>query len=282
MPWAKSGNAFDPAADRAVIIRAMPEPAASRLPLSVVLITKNAAHQLPACFASVPFAAEVLVVDSGSTDDTVAVAQAHGARILHQDWLGFGPQKQFAVEQAAHDWVLCLDADERVSPALADAIRQVLSAPQHQAYRFARCNRFMGRYLRHGEGYPDWSLRLFHRGHARWSPDAVHEYVIADAPVGQLTGDLLHDSAEDLSDYLTKQNRYTTLQAAQLAARGKPVGIGKLVLSPLLRFIKMYLLRRGLLDGVPGLVHIVIGCFNSFVKYAKARDLMRADKESRS
>jgi glycosyltransferase involved in cell wall biosynthesis len=251
-----------------------------RPPLSAVLITLNAAGQLQACLESLAFCDEIVVVDSGSTDGTAALAERHGARVVQQAWLGFGPQKQFAVAQARNDWVLCIDADERVSPALAQSIAAALAAPapSHRAYRFPRCNRFMGRYLRHGEGYPDWSLRLFHRAHARWSDDAVHEKVLTDAAIGDLAGDLLHDSAESLDAYLAKQNRYTTLAAQEALARGKRANVGKLLLSPLFRFVKFYFLRLGLLDGLPGLVHILIGCQNSFAKYAKML-AFRADRQ---
>lgn len=197
------------------------------------------------------------------------MAASFGARVIQQAWLGFGPQKQFAVEQATHDWVLCLDADERVTPPLAEAIRQALRSPSATAYRFPRCNRFLGRYLRHGEGYPDWSLRLFHRRHCRWSDDAVHEKVLTSGPVGTLRGDLLHDSAETLDAYLNKQNRYTSLGADMALATGKKATPAKLLLSPWIRFLKFYCLRLGFLDGLPGLIHILIGCFNSFMKYAK-------------
>ncbi len=241
--------------------------------LSAVLITRDAAGQLPACLASLAFCDEILVVDSGSTDGTVALARRAGARVVETHWRGFGPQKQFAVEQAAHDGVLCVDADERVSPELAANIVATLAAvppgPTFAAYRFARRNRFMGRYLKHGEGYPDWSLRLFDRRHARWSDDAVHERVIAAGPVGTLAGDLLHDSAESLETYLAKQNRYSTLAAQAALAAGKRSSAARLLLSPLVRFIRFYFLRRGFLDGLPGLVHILIGCHASFAKHAK-------------
>jgi len=244
--------------------------------LSAVIITHNAAAQLPECLESLRFADEIVIVDSGSQDATHALAQRYGARFLPQKWLGYGRQKQFAVDHAAHDWVLCIDADERVTPELADSIHTTLQAPVLFAYDMPRCNRFMGRWLRHGEGYPDPNLRLFHRKHAGWSDDVIHEHVIADGPVGRLRGDLRHESETTLADYLDKQNRYTTLQAEKLHAQGKRAGVLRLTLSPLLRFIKFYFLRLGFLDGVPGLVHITIGCFNSYMKYAKLMQLARS------
>jgi len=243
---------------------------AARQPLSVVIITLNASPQLEACLRSVAFCDEIVVVDSGSTDGTGELAERHGARVIQSEWRGFGPQKQFAVEQAKHDWVLCVDADERVSDPLRASIEQALMAPTASAFRFPRCNRFMGRYLRHGEGYPDWSLRLFDRRHAGWSEDLVHEkVVVANGRPGTLAGDLYHETAETLESYLAKQNRYTTLAAQDAFARGRSVSAARLVLSPLLRFVKFYFVRLGFMDGVPGLVHILIGCGNTFAKYAK-------------
>lgn len=250
---------------------------ASRQPLSVAIITLNAAAQLEACLQSARFADEIVVVDSGSTDGTQALAERHGARVIEQDWLGFGPQKQFAVEAAQHDWVLCLDADERVTPELQAAIEAALTEPAASAFRFPRCNRFLGRYLKHGEGYPDWSLRLFDRRLARWSDDAVHEKVITDGTVGELRGDLLHESAESLASYLSKQNRYTTLAAEMALAAGKRASFGRIALSPLIRFVKFYVVRQGFRDGLPGLIHIVIGCFNSFLKYSKMLERQNSD-----
>jgi glycosyltransferase involved in cell wall biosynthesis len=243
--------------------------------VSAVLITRNAAGQLAPCLDSLAFCDEIVIVDCGSDDGTVAMARGRGVRVIESSWRGFGPQKQFAVEQASHDWVLCVDADERVSDSLRAAILAVLPAPTFGAYRFARCNRFMGRYLRHGEGYPDWSLRLFDRRRARWSADAVHEKVVAEGEVGTLAGDLLHDSAESLEAYLAKQNSYSSLAAEAALAAGKRAGVVQLLLSPVARFVKFYVLRLGFLDGLPGLVHILIGCSASFGKYAKMLALQR-------
>ena len=243
--------------------------------LSVVLVTQNAAALLPDCLASVAFADEIVIVDSGSTDGTAETAARHGARVLQKEWLGFGRQKQFAVRQARHDWVLCLDADERVSPELARSIGEALRAPASPVYRMARRNRFLGRWLRHGEGYPDWCARLFDRNRAAWSDDDVHEKVLYAVTPAALEGDLLHESAEDLGSYLEKQNRYAALAARQLFERGRTAGALTLLLSPLVRLVKFYFLRLGFLDGIPGLVHIAIGCMSSFMKYAKLIELRR-------
>ena len=238
-------------------------------PLSVAIITQDEASNIVPCLDSVAgLSDDIVALDSGSVDGTQALCAARGVRVYEEAWRGFGKTKQRAVELARHDWVLCLDADERLTPELAASIRQALAAPQFSAYRFARANKFLGRYLRHGEGYPDWNLRLFDRRRARWSDDEVHEKVLCDAPVGTLAGDLLHDSAESLENYLNKQNRYTSLGAG-MADPAQGVPALRLVVSPLVRFVKFYFLRGGFRDGLPGLVHIAIGCFNSFMKYAK-------------
>lgn len=248
---------------------------ANKLPLSVVVISKDAASQIGDCIDSVQFADEILVVDSGSVDETRAIAEVKGCRVVEKEWLGFGRQKQFAVSIAKHDWVLCLDVDERVSTALAASIGGAMAAPRANAYRMARRNRFLGRWLAHGEGYPDWSLRMFHRAHASWSNDEVHEAVITTTEVGTLSGDLLHDSAEEVTHYLAKQNRYSSLHADALYQQGVRAGYLKLFLSPLARFIKFYFLRLGFLDGGPGFAHVAIGCFAAFAKYAKLIELSK-------
>jgi glycosyltransferase involved in cell wall biosynthesis len=252
---------------------------AERLPLSLVVITRDAADAIAACLDSANFAAEVLVVDSGSRDDTVEIAKSRGAGVVYRAWEGFGPQKRFAVAQATHDWVLCLDADERVSPQLAASIKALFErgAPSAPAYALARRNRFLGRWLAHGEGYPDWIVRLFDRRRARWTDDPVHEHVVVDGAVARLEGDLLHASAESIDDYIAKQNGYTTLQAQAMHARGERASVARLALSPLARFLRFYLLKGGFLDGAAGFAHVSIGAFASFLKYVKLRALQRAE-----
>ena len=249
------------------------------LPLSLVVITRDAAKDLAACLASVPFASEIVVVDAGSGDDTVEIARRFDARVLACEWRGFGPQKHYAVSAAGHDWVLCLDADERATPELERAIRAAFAAgdPAAPAFAIARRNRFLGRWLAHGEGYPDWNVRLFDRRRARWSDDPVHEHVVAQGTVERLPGDLLHASAESIDDYVAKQNRYTSLQAEAMHARGERAGFARLALSPIARFLRFYVVKLGFLDGAAGFAHIAIGAFASFLKYAKLRALNARD-----
>lgn len=244
----------------------------SRTPLSVAIITKNEAKHIRACIESVRFADEIVVVDSGSEDDTVTLAQNAGARVLFQPWLGYGAQKRFAVDAATHDWVLCLDADERVDTELASAINNALAAQNAhsaRAYEMAMQQRFMGRMLNHGDGYPLWKLRLFHRKHSQWSDDRIHESVETHEIVERLRGKLLHLPDLSLLEWIAKQNHYTTLQANHLFQGAKKTGLAKLILNPLWRFLKYYIFQRGFLDGVPGLVHASLNAAFVFVKYAK-------------
>ena len=260
----------------------MAQAAEDRIPLSVAIIALNAAGQIGPCLASVAFADEIVVVDSGSTDGTQELATRHGARVVPREWMGFGRQKQHAVAAARNDWVLCLDSDERVTPALERSIRTALASGRFRAWRVARRNRFLGRWLAHGEGYPDWTLRLFQRAHAGWSNDEVHESVLTTTEVGRLEGDLLHDSAEDVATYMAKQHRYSTLHAEALYKQGVRASYWRLAASPLMRFVKFYILRLGFLDGGPGLAHIVIGCNNTFHKYLKLIELGRNMKGERA
>src|SRR6476469_8873913 len=248
------------------------------LPVSLVVITRDAATDIAECLLSAPFCADALVVDSGSGDHTVETARRCGARVVTHAWAGFGPQKQFAVREARHDWVLCLDADERLSPELRESIVTLFAAgaPPHPAYALSRRNRFLGRWLAHGEGYPDWATRLFDRRRARWSDDPVHEHVVAESPPGRLEGDLMHASAESLERYVAKQNRYTTLQADALHARGMHGSALAMATAPLARFLRFYVVKLGFLDGAAGFTHIAIGAFASFLKHAKLRALDRA------
>lgn len=242
--------------------------------LSVAIIAQdeeaNLRQTLPSLTALAP---EIVLVDSGSTDGTIAVAEAFGARVLHQHWLGFGAQKNFAIAQCTGEWILSLDADEALSPELADSIDRAIStaASQLVGFTMARRNLFLGRWLRHGGYYPDRKLRLFRRGRAHFQDRSIHESMIADGPVASLTGDLIHHTYPALSLYIEHMNRYSS---AAVPATGKiqslPTFLKGVVANPAATFTYNYLLRGGFLDGREGLLqHLYHAAYVSW-KYAKA------------
>lgn len=227
-------------------------------PVSAVIIAFNEADRIGDCLASLDFCDDIVVVDSGSTDATRAVCEAAGARVLHRDFDGFRSQKDFAVQQARHDWVLCLDADERVSPALRAAILAAQAGGFGDAagYRFARLSEYFGKFLRHGNAYPDRVMRLFDRRRGGWrGTREIHEAASVDGPVQTLTGDLIHHPYRSLAQFLAKTQRYARMMAEHDHARGKRASLAKLVLSPAWRFWRGYVFRLGFLDGWHGLVY---------------------------
>ena len=250
-------------------------------PLSVVVLTKNEEDRLGACLHSCRWVDDIVVVDSGSRDKTVEIAKSYGAHVVHQGWLGFGRQRRFAVAQAAHDWVLCLDADERLTDELSESIRRELSGTPGHIYRLARRSFFMGRFLRHGACYPDWQVRLFDRRFANWNEAPVEETVESPDSPAALQGDLLHFPSLDLKSYLEKQIRFAYIRANYLyRQRGYVPRPSRVFTRPVLRFFKNYFLRRGFLDGIPGLIHTICCSINCFVKYARITELQRTDKKS--
>ena len=241
--------------------------------LSIALITFNEVARLPACLASVAFADEVLVVDNGSTDGTVELARSLGARVLQTpDWPGFGPQKNRAVDMATGDWVLSIDADEQVTPELRAQILATIAQGGPDgcvAYNISRRSSYCGQYMRHSGWYPDRVLRLFRRGHARFSDHAVHESLQADGPVGLLEGDLLHQSFADFESVLDKVNRYSSASAKALAARGKRGSLGKALAHGWWAFFRTYVLKRGFLDGQLGLALAISNAEGTYYRYLK-------------
>ena len=234
---------------------------ASDPPISAVIITFNEADRIGDCLASLAFCAEIVVVDSGSTDDTRAIAEAAGARVLARPFDGFRSQKQFAVDQARHDWVLCLDADERVSPELKASILAARDAGFADAagYRFARLSEYFGRFLRRGNAYPDRVLRLFDRRRGGWRGDReIHEAASVDGAVRALPGDLIHYPYRSLMQQLQKTERYARMMAEYEFSRGKRASLGKLIFSPAWRFWRGYVFRLGFLDGWHGLVYAYV------------------------
>lgn len=248
--------------------------------LSVIIITKNEARHIVGCLESVSFADEFIVVDSGSTDNTVALARDFGAHVLVTDnWPGFGPQKNRALDLATGDWVLSIDADERVTPELAREIQDVLSNPQSDAYEIARLSDFCGRFIRHSGWWPDYVLRLFKRGSARFTDAAVHERVVPQGSVQRLKGHFEHYPYDNLDALVTKINRYSSDAAAMMYARGKRATVFTALGHGFWTFVRIYLIRRGFLDGRHGLVLAVTAAAGSFFRYAKLSFMSDAPKK---
>ena len=239
--------------------------------LSVIIITKNEAHNIAACIDSIRFADEIIVVDSGSTDATVAIASAAGARVIEtSDWPGFGIQKNRALDNATCDWVLSLDADERVTPELASEISSVICRTDAaDGYRISRRSWYCGRFMRHGGWSPDYVTRLTKRHAARFTNHLVHERLVVEGKVGTLKAIMLHYSFLDYSQVLKKVDQYSTLSAQQHHSRGKRASVGKAVLHGLWAFIRTYLLKLGFLDGAHGLALAISNAEGSYYRYVK-------------
>ena len=246
----------------------------AQLPLSVVIIAKNEAHNLPRCLASVQgWVTDCVVVLNDTTDASEAISRTAGAHVHHLPWRGYRDTKNAATDLAANAWVLSLDADEEVSPALRDAIVAFFGRADRDTFagvRFPRKVWFMNRWITHGDWYPDYSLRLFQRARARWGGDAfVHEKVAADGPVATLTGDLHHYSFPTLSSHVAKINPFADLFVQQQQARGKRFSLSAAILRPLWRFFRAYGLKRGFLDGFPGFYIAAATAFGTFVRYSR-------------
>ncbi len=239
--------------------------------LSVIVIAKNEAEAIGDCLASVAWADERIVLDGGSSDATVAIARSQGARVeVVQDWPGFGPQKNRALDLATGDWVLSLDADEQVSSALRSEIEKVIGTPGAFAvYRMPRSSCYCGRELRHGGWWPDYVVRLFKRGEARFSEDLVHEKLVTDLPVGTLTHPLRHATYTTLEEALDKANHYSSLGAQQAFERGERATLLSALGHGSWAFFRTYVLRRGFLDGGHGFLLAASNAQATFYRYAK-------------
>ena len=250
--------------------------------LSVMVITKNEAHNIEACLQSARFANQLLVLDSGSTDGTVERAKKIGAEVIQSlDWPGFGVQKNRALALARCAWVLSIDADERLSPELQAEIQSVLANPQFDAYSFRRLSSYCGQDMRHSGWYPDRVTRLFKRGTARFSDDLVHEKIIASRAIGQLDAHLLHESFTSFEAVLEKANRYSTAGAQILFKRGRKASLGKALGHGLWAFFRTYVLRFGFLDGRMGLVLAISNAEGTYYRYLKLWLMTRENTASR-
>ncbi len=245
-----------------------------RIPLSVAVITKDEAENLPAFLRSVSFADQIVVVDSGSSDATVEIAAAGGCEVFVEPWQGFGPQKQIAVNRCRNDWVLILDADERIPPETAEMIKKIVSRlPEAAGYSFPRKNYFQGRWIRHAGWWPDRVVRLFRKDRGYLSSALVHESVQVTGTVVSLGLPIEHFTESRLGEVLKKIDRYSTLGAGEALAAGRRSTVwGAACRAPLV-FFHNYFLRGGFLDGRQGLTLAVTDAINKFFKYAKLAEL---------
>jgi glycosyltransferase involved in cell wall biosynthesis len=231
--------------------------------LSVVIITKNSSKYISDAIKSANFADEVLVLDSGSTDNTCEIAKSLGARVEYQKWLGFGKQKQKAVDLAKNEWVFVLDSDERITKELQKEISEILKEPKYNAYFVPRLNNFWGKNIKRLGLYPDYSIRLFNKKIASFNEKEVHESVVCDCKKGYLKNPMLHLAYESIDEFIEKQNRYSSLGA-------KPNKL-KAIFSPIWTFIKLYFIKLGFLEGWDGFIISKLYSEYTFWKYIKGK-----------
>ncbi|MDG0817316.1 glycosyltransferase family 2 protein [Bdellovibrio sp. PAP01] len=252
----------------------------TKLPISLVIIALNEEAHIERCIRSAPFADDIVVVDSFSTDRTVEISKQCGARVFQEKWKGFGPQKAFATSQAKNSWVISLDADEALSPELAAEIIEVFtSLDPETGYLFPRKSYHLGRWIGHGGWYPDYQLRLFNKDKSQWNSAALHEKVEVKARVA-MKAPLLHWVFDDLSDQVITNDRYSTLGAQQLHEAGKKFSYFKLVTKPMSKFIETYFFKRGFMDGTAGFIISVGAAYSIFLRFAKLWELQRVRKKS--
>jgi glycosyltransferase involved in cell wall biosynthesis len=244
--------------------------------LSVTIITKNEAADIGDALDSVGWADERIVVDSCSTDETAAVAARHGARVVSHEWPGYVAQKNYAASLATNDWILSLDADERVSPSLAREIEQTLAGePRDRGYQMPRVTFHLGRWIRTTDWYPDYQLRLYDRRAAQWTGEYVHEGVSVNGRVGRLRHELQHFAYRDVAEHMETIDHYTTLAARQMFEQGRRATTIDLALQPAFAFFRNFILKRGFLDGSVGLTISRMNAHYVHLKFKKLRDLAR-------
>jgi glycosyltransferase involved in cell wall biosynthesis len=252
--------------------------------LTVTVITRNEASNIGAALESVSWADEIIVVDSHSTDETVAFARRYATRVEVRDWGGYSAQKNFAADLASNDWILSIDADERVTPALAAEIRELLHrGPQARGYRVSRVTWYLGQWLHSTDWYPDYQLRLYDRRCGRWNGRRVHESFVLEGTPGLLKHHLEHYAYRDVSDHVTSIDHYTTLAAEQWAEEGRRTNIVEIAAHPPIAFLRNYVLRRGFRDGKVGFLVSALNSYYVFMKLLKLWELQhRGPKPSMS
>lgn len=251
--------------------------------ISATVITRNEERNIEGALASLSWCDEIVVVDSGSTDGTLDVCRKYTDKIFHRDWTGYVDQRNYATDQAGGDWIFTLDADERLAPELLREIADLRGAgPRCAGYRMPRVSYFMNRWIRHGDWYPDWQLRLFDRRRGRWQGGHIHESVRLEGELGTLRGEIQHFSYHSLSDYVKRLEVYSTLAARDCLERGKVAGPLTILGNPLVGFLKSYIVKLGFLDGIPGLMAAEMKAVYAFVKYAKLYELQRGQRAGAS
>ena len=249
-------------------------------PVSVVIITKNEADNIRNALESVRWADDIIVVDSGSTDDTVQIAQQFTDRVVNHEWAGYGAQKNYGASLAAHDWILSLDADERVSSTLAEEIRLLLkNEPPARGYRMPRVTHYLGQWIRTTDWYPDYQLRLYDRRVAQWSTPLVHESVSVDGPIKYLRSELEHFAYQDISQHLATIDRYTTLAARQMLKNNHQANTFDLVVHPMAAFLRNYIARGGIRSGSVGFIVSLLNSYYVFLKFAKLWEAQRSARD---
>lgn len=246
--------------------------------ITVAIITKNEERNIRDCLESVKWADEIVVVDNGSTDHTLSICKQYGARIFQEGWKGYSGQKNSAIEKAGNEWVLNLDADERVSPELRQEMQKCLEENQGvDGYWIPRKNFFLGRWIRYCGWYPDLNLRLFRRSRGRFGERAVHERVEVQGKTLTLTQPLIHETYRSLSDFFQRMDRYSSLAAGEMLREGRKFRLIDPVFRPPFTFLQMYVLRAGFLEGYLGMVLSVLYSYYTFAKYIKLRELKKSD-----
>ena len=243
--------------------------------LSVTVITHNESRHVAAALASVSWADELIVIDAQSTDDTVAIARQFTDRVIVREWQGYVEQKNYAASLAAHDWVLSLDADERITAKLGAEIRATLQSPDRHAYRMPRVTWHLGRWIRTTDWYPDFQLRLYDRRHARWTGKYVHETVTVNGSIGELREEILHFPYRDIAHHLETIDRYTTYAARQMRESGRHAGPLQLLVHPPLAFVRNYVAHGGFRDGSVGFIVSTLNAYYVFLKFAKLWELQQ-------
>jgi len=246
--------------------------------LSVIVIARNEERGIAECLRSAAFADEIVVVDSQSTDRTVEIAKIYTDKIFVVPWKGYADAKESAVKKTTGEWILWLDADERITPGLSDEIRSIVDgdAGRYSAYEVARRAFFLGKWIRHCGWYPGYVVRLFRKDKGKFTSRKVHESLAVDGEIGRLAGDIIHFTDEDLFHYFSKFNNYTSLAAGDLYLSGKRSACAGMVINPVVLFFRMYIMKFGFLDGMHGLVLSMLSAAYVFVKYAKLREMVKS------